>query len=134
MKLKKKKILIIISSIITGSLIIWGCVILFTPDSKDLVTQDQINIINKVIVAIEQFGNDADATTTVNQLDVLTAEYAKTLKRMQKVDGDTATTELDEELNSLSGKLINESINIEISEKDGASDVSKSLDKFMQQN
>ena len=121
--------------LVTLAALIWGGYLLLRPDSHQLITEAQIEIMQEALLALETFNDDGDASTAVGSLNALTSEYAELLSRREKLgDGaDKISSELESEIERLSGELINESFEVEISAKPKADEVAAAFEKFSNQ-
>ncbi len=121
--------------LVTLAALIWGGYLLLRPDSHQLITEAQIEIMQEALLALETFNDDGDASTAVGRLDTLTSQYSDLLSRRKKLgDGaDQVSADLKFEIERLSGELVNESLEIEISEKPKADEVAATFEKFSNQ-
>ena len=115
--------------------VVWGGYHLLRPDSPDQIAEDQIELMQEAILTLENFNDSGDAKSSIDKLGELTARYNDLLKRRKKlgVEANQANENLTTEIKKLSGELLNESLQVEISDKDEAAEVTAAYEKFSSQ-
>ncbi len=125
-----KKIVFALIGLILGVLIYS---LFFGPDTHDDVAKDQISLINKVLVSLDQFEEIGDSAIAVSQIDNLTIRFKATNERKRSLALGSPSAELMSEIERLSAELLNKSLSLELSEKNDAADVSAAFEAFIGQ-
>lgn len=117
------------------SALIWKGYLLLRSDSHEQITAAQIELMQEAFLALETFNDDGDASAAVGKMNTLTDQDADLLSRRKKLgDGaDQVNEELTAEIEKLSGELVNELLEVELSEKTKASKVAAAFEKFSSQ-
>ena len=127
-----KKFLKLVSALAVVGGLVWAGVTFFRPDSGQQVNEDQVEVMKDALASLEKFTAGGDGDEVVKELEALSAKVAELKDRRKKLGDKSGETsqEVKDEIERLSGELVEESLMIEMSGKPKAPEVAAAYEKF----
>lgn len=114
-----------------GLLVVFGVGMgLFFLFTKNEVSQ--VSLMEEAVATLEDYDKGGEASETIQKLEELAEKLSK-LNTNSEASEKSSDDETKAKADRLRGELANASMELEISEKETARDVSKALDKFIGQ-
>lgn len=110
----------------------WGGFVLFRSDSAQLVAEDQVAVMQEALATLEKFTDGGSPEDAVKSLESLSRKISDLNERRKKL-GEKAgeiSPEVLARIESLGGELVNESLEVEMSEEAKATEVAAAFEKF----
>ena len=110
----------------------WGGFVLFRSDSAQLVAEDQVAVMQEALATLEKFTDGGSPEDAVKSLESLSRKISDLNERRKKL-GEKAgeiSPEVLARIESLGGELVNESLEVEMSEEAKATEVAAAFGKF----
>ena len=127
----KKFLTALLLAVVLG-LLGWVVFVLFRPDSAQLVAEDQVIVMQEALATLEKFTDGGSPEEAVKSLESLSQKIADLNERRKKL-GEKAgeiSPEVLARIESLGGELVNESLEVEMSEESKATQVAAAFEKF----